>query len=145
MKFQMGFTAFFTALLTAGCASTGTANPQSPSSSAGSTTLPSYCIESECSQPALAAIAEAKKLVLKKLNSSGDVAFDSILLNTGKQDGIAMICGNVTVSDKKTIPVPVSNRFIARANGTAIVLDREVLDFHLTWSRFCEKEEHASH
>lgn len=139
MQFHTGFAGLFAALLTAGCASVGAGSTENAPATETATSLPAYCVESECNQAAQTAIADAKKLVIKKLNTGGEVGFNSVALNTGKQDGIAMICGNVTVTETKTMPVPVSNRFIARANGTAVVLDREVLDFHLTWARFCEK------
>lgn len=139
MQFHTGFAVLFAALLAAGCASIGSGSAENAPATETATTLPSYCLESECNQAAQAAIAEAKKLVIKKLNTGGELAFNDVWLNAGKQDGVAMICGNVTVTDTKAMPVPVSNRFIARANGTAVVLDREVLDFHLTWARFCEK------
>lgn len=139
MQFHTGFAVLVAALLAAGCASIGAGTPENTPATETATTLPGYCLESECNQAAQTAIADAKKLVIKKLNTGGEIGFNNVWLNAGKQDGIAMICGNVTVTDSKAMPVPVSNRFIARANGTAVVLDREVLDFHLTWARFCEK------
>ena len=60
MQFHTGFAVLVAALLAAGCASIGAGTPENTPATETATTLPGYCLESECNQAAQTAIADAK-------------------------------------------------------------------------------------